>query len=267
MGISFENHTRRILGINFFIGKQEEAVDIALKGGLVVAPSGPGLALDLVRSQEYRKAVTSSDIAIIDSSALVLCWYLIKREWLPRLSGLMFIRSILQQPHLKEQGAVFWVMPSVAEQVRNLAWLNSTGFCCSSDDCYIAPFYEDGEIKDNQLAEMLKIKKPKFIIIAIGGGVQEQLGLYLREQLPYKPSILCLGAAIAFLSGGQAPIPAWADTLMLGWLLRILFSPRRFLKRYYEAWRLLPLVLKFNEKMPPIDIYNSHMYKSIKKIK
>jgi UDP-N-acetyl-D-mannosaminuronic acid transferase (WecB/TagA/CpsF family) len=49
-------------------------------------------------------------------------------------------------------------------------------------------------------------------------GVQERLGYALRKQLSYKPAILCLGAAIAFLSGGQANIPNWADRLMLGWL-------------------------------------------------
>ncbi len=50
--------------------------------------------------------------------------------------------------------------------------------------------------------------------------MQERLGYALRKQLSYKPAILCLGAAIAFLSGGQANIPNWADRLMLGWLFR-----------------------------------------------
>ena len=38
-------------------------------------------------------------------------------------------------------------------------------------------------------------RKPKVVMMAIGGGVQERLGYALRRQLSYKPAILCLGAA------------------------------------------------------------------------
>jgi len=132
---AINNQTRHILGVPFFIGSRESAIKIAMKGGLVVAPSGPGLAVDLVKSQEYRKAISSADLAIIDSSALVLCWRCIVGEWLPRLSGLMFLRLILQQPELKNTGTVFWVMPSADDQARNLGWLVSQGFAHSPDDC------------------------------------------------------------------------------------------------------------------------------------
>ena len=56
------------------------------------------------------------------------------------------------------------------------------------------------------------------------------------------PAILCTGAAIAFLTGGQATIPKWADRLYLGWLFRILQSPRKYFYRYLQAARL-PFVL------------------------
>ena len=64
-----------------------------------------------------------------------------------------------------------------------------------------------------------------------------------HKPAPKLPSILCTGAAIAFLTGGQATIPKWADRLYLGWLFRILQSPSKYFYRYLQAARL-PFVLR-----------------------
>ena len=37
-----------------------------------------------------------------------------------------------------------------------------------------------------------------YILINLGSGIQEPLGLYLNENLNFKPGIICTGAAIAF---------------------------------------------------------------------
>ncbi len=39
---------------------------------LVVAPSAPGLAVDLVKSVAYREALTTADLALTDSSFMVM---------------------------------------------------------------------------------------------------------------------------------------------------------------------------------------------------
>ena len=61
---------------------------------------------------------------------------------------------------------------------------------------------------------------------------------------------MCLGAAIAFLTGGQANIPPWADKLIFGWLLRLLSNPRKFWRRYWEALRLAPLLWRWRARAP-----------------
>ena len=60
---------------------------------------------------------------------------------------------------------------------------------------------------------------------------------------PNGPVILCTGGAISFLSGGQANIPTWADRMYLGWLLRVIQSPRTFLPRYWNAAYEFPKLL------------------------
>ena len=88
------------------------------------------------------------------------------------------------------------------------------------------------------------IKIIKIIIINIGGGIQEILGFYLKNNLKYKPMIICTGAAIAYLTKDQAPINNFIDKIYLGWLLRIIFHPSAFFPRYIYAFKLFFLVLK-----------------------
>lgn len=244
--------TRRVLGVNFFVGTIEEATDRALAGGLVVAPSGPGLAVDLCKSPAYREALTTADLAITDSGYMVLWWKWITGERLPRHSGLKLIRAVLAREELKSAGAIFWVMPSEAEKGRNLAWLRSEGFGVEEADTYVAPHYGPGPIFDTELVARIEARKPRVVMLAIGGGVQERVGCGLRAQLSHRPGILCLGAAIAFLTGGQAAIPPWADRWMLGWLLRLLSSPRKFWRRYWDALPLGLLLRRYRAELPPL---------------
>jgi len=244
--------TRRILGIDFFVEPLDVAVAQAMQGGLVLAPSAPGLAADLVNSQAYRDAMADADLVLVDSSALVLFWRLFSGETLHRISGLMFLREFLRQQELRAPGTVFWVMPTAEEASRNITWLEGQGIRSSAEDYYVAPFYGEGAIADEVLCGKIEARRPRVVILAIGGGVQERLGHFLKQRLPNRPCILCLGAAIAFLSGGQARIPAWADSMMLAWLVRVLHSPRRFAGRYLKAWGLFPLLWKNRQKMPPL---------------
>ncbi len=107
-------------------------------------------------------------------------------------------------------------------------------------------------MEDAELLAVIERRRPVCIFVNVGSGVQEQLGWYLRKNLSYKPAILCTGAAIAFLTGGQAPIPPWADRYYLGWLLRIPRDPKRFGRRYLNAFKLVPLLVKYRERLPPL---------------
>lgn len=250
--------SRRLLGVDFFTGPLESAVEFAVGDSrpaahLVVAPSAPGLAVDLVQSPAYREALTTADLVLTDSGFMVLLWRACTGEKLPRHSGLKFIRAVLDRPELKQPGAVFWVMPSAGEDARNRAWLVARGFPVTPDDVYLAPHYAAGPITDEELVRRIEARRPRVVMLAIGGGVQERVGLMLRARLTTaRPSILCLGAAIAFLTGGQAAIPPWADKLVLGWLLRLVSSPRKFWRRYWDALGLARLLWRNRERLPEL---------------
>jgi UDP-N-acetyl-D-mannosaminuronic acid transferase (WecB/TagA/CpsF family) len=100
------------------------------------------------------------------------------------------------------------------------------------------------------LLELINRRRPAHIVVGLGGGIQEKLGYYLKLNASYRPAIHCIGAAIGFLSGDQVPIPLWADYLILGWLFRCLSEPKKFFPRYWKARRLVPLMLKYQDRVP-----------------
>jgi UDP-N-acetyl-D-mannosaminuronic acid transferase (WecB/TagA/CpsF family) len=59
-----------------------------------------------------------------------------------------------------------------------------------------------------------------------------------------------MGAAIAFLSGDQVHIPVVVDQLGLGWLWRSVSNPKRFVPRYWDARHLVPLMLRYKDRLP-----------------
>ena len=181
--------TVQILGVPIARLTVDEAIQHALTGGLVLAPSGPGLC-DLERDPDYREALLGSDLNLTDSGLVILAEALRTRRRLPRASGLGYIAALLSRDELKEPGCTFWVMPSKAAVERNLAWLRSVGLQVTQDDCYIAPFYpRRGVVEDPPLARVLAERRPRHIVICIGSGPQEKLGLFLKRELPYRPGI------------------------------------------------------------------------------
>ena len=238
-----------ILGIRFFTGAAVKAVKIGLRGGLVVVPSAPVLVA-LEHDASHREALANADFAIADSGLMVLLWRLITGERITRVSGLEYLKLLLAEDAVREPGALLWIMPTSEARDRNVAWLQSQGFPTTADDCYLAPMYPKGELNDPALSEMVRRKRPRHIIMGVGGGVQERLGLHLKRALDYRPGIHCVGAAIGFLSGEQVRIPMWADFLFLGWLFRTLSAPRKFFPRYWKARKLVGLMRKFRDRLP-----------------
>jgi N-acetylglucosaminyldiphosphoundecaprenol N-acetyl-beta-D-mannosaminyltransferase len=243
---------RTILGLRLFVGTPEEAVALGLRGGLVVVPSAPVL-LYMVDDLVLRQALLDAKLAISDSGLMVLVWRFMKRDPIRRVSGLEYIKLLVEAPEFRAPGASFWIMPHEEALEKTLCWLERRGDRVTRDACYIAPMYGKGAVSDPELLALLRARRPRQIVIAVGGGVQERLGAYLQANLDHAPAIHCIGAAIGFLSGAQVRIPMWADRWKLGWFFRCLSAPRTFVPRYWDARRLVPLMLKYGERMPEAE--------------
>jgi UDP-N-acetyl-D-mannosaminuronic acid transferase (WecB/TagA/CpsF family) len=243
--------THRILGIDFFDGSVKEAIEIMRPGGLLVIPAAPALK-DLDCNPAYRDALLNADLALTDSAFMVLIWNRLQPKSIKRLSGLEYLRALLLESDVRQPGNTLWIMASPVSAQRNLAWLAGQGITVPADNIYMAPIYGNASLSDPALLERLNRLRPQHIIVTVGGGTQERLGLYLKRSLAYHPTIHCIGAAIAFLSGDQVHIPVWADRYYLGWLFRSLSEPKRFIPRYLDAFKLYPLMRRYRDRLPDL---------------
>jgi UDP-N-acetyl-D-mannosaminuronic acid transferase (WecB/TagA/CpsF family) len=239
---------RQILGIRFFVGGARRAIHLLRNGGLLVVPAAPALK-NLAEDGAYREALLGADVAIADSGLMVMIWNLVQKDHIRRLSGLKYLRELLTVSDVRAPGRSLWIMPNLDSAIKNLACLRRHGLEVSFDDVYLAPVY--GEcLEDPVLLRKIRERRPAHVVVAIGGGTQERLGLYLKNNLTPVPAIHCLGAAIAFLSGDQVRIPRWADYLYLGWLFRCISEPKRFVPRYWSARKLIGMMLRYREALP-----------------
>ena len=250
---------QRILGVRFFDGSPAQAVAaLQHSGGYVVVPAAPGM-VKLRSDPRFRAALTHADLAIADSGLMVLAWRWLHGRRIRRISGLAYpfmadrlsganpaMRFLMRAP-----GKTLWVLPTQAAVDTTAGWLRRAAFPVASEDFYVAPFYEN-EVRDDALVRLLEERHRANIVIAIGGGPQEKLGLFLRENLNYRPAIHCIGAALGFLTGDQVAIPSWADRFYLGWLFRLWAQPRVFVPRLWSALSLPALVFKYGDKLPAL---------------
>jgi N-acetylglucosaminyldiphosphoundecaprenol N-acetyl-beta-D-mannosaminyltransferase len=243
--------TTQILGIRFFDGDLDAALQqTSQAGGVVVVPAAPAL-VRLRYDDVYRRAMVAADLAMPDSGLMVLLWKIFRRKNLRRISGLTYLKRLIREPAFRERGRSFFVLPTDAAKTKLLAWARHEGFQIEADDCYVAPVYAL-VVEDRHLLATISDRQLAHLVIAIGNGPQEKLGLFLRDHLPYRPAIHCIGAALGFLTGDQVAIPDWADRFYLGWLFRLIAQPRIFVPRLARAMELPWLIFRYAEKLPPL---------------
>lgn len=241
----------RILGLTFLTGSAHDAVErVSRTGGVLTVPAAPAL-VRLRDDPIYRQAMLSADYAIPDSGLMVLAWRILKGQRLTRVSGLNYLRELVRRPEFRNPGAVFFVLPSEEARQKLLTWGGAGHLTLGDDDCYVAPHYAL-DLVDPALVERLKRKRARHVVIAIGNGPQEKLGVYLRDHLENRAAFHCIGAALGFLTGDQVAIPDWADRFYLGWLLRLFAQPRIFIPRLTRAAAVPWMIARYGGELPPL---------------
>ena len=210
------------------------------KKGLFVFPAGPALA-SIQKSSEYYKSIQKADLVFFDSGFFVLLLKIFKNINVKKFSGYKFLSLFFDYLKKNKDKSIFSIDPSFEFSKSNKSFLKNLGLKKMHN--YVAPKYNSSELTDKKLLNLINKVKPNFILVNIGGGTQEILGLYLKEKLRFKSTILCTGAAISFFTKDQAPINNFIDKFYLGWLLRLIFNPFIFFKRYIFGLKLIPMVI------------------------
>ena len=231
----------KIFGITFFDANYKEIKKMLDRGGLLVLPSGPGMST-IDKDKNYYNALKNSDIALFDSGYLCLLLRILKGIKVKKFSGFIFFKDFINSLKKENKKKIFLVEPNKKQLEINKKFLNSKNIYKIYQ--YIAPIYQKEKIKDYKLLKKIQKIKPKYVVINLGGGVQEVLGSFLKNNINYKVSIICTGAAISYFTKQQAPLNVFLDKIYLGWLIRIIFNPFVFLPRYLSAFRLIFIVNK-----------------------
>ena len=223
-GIKFDNSTF-----------DEIKKKIILKSNMLVAPAASALSqIDV--NKDYYQSLKGADIVILDSGFFCILLRIFKGLSVNRLSGYLFLKKFLDLD-FKKNIKFFLIEPNQKDMIVNKSYFNKKRI--NNITSYVAPKYNTEKFKDSKLLKKIKQKKPRFIIVNIGGGIQETLGLYVKKNIKFKCSIICTGAAIAFLTKRQAPVNDLIDKLYLGWLIRTLYDPKKFFMRNLSALKLL----------------------------
>jgi N-acetylglucosaminyldiphosphoundecaprenol N-acetyl-beta-D-mannosaminyltransferase len=245
-----KNHdTLKILGIDFINEPVQKVVEVLKNGGLLVVPAAPAL-INIKKDPSYYNALLCADVVIADSGYMALLWNLFHQKKIKRISGLEFLLNFLDDDEVKRSSEMILVDPRPTEAQHNLNYLRNNGFKIGDDISYLAPIYDKNCVEDKTLLNIIESRKPKYVIINLGGGTQEKLGAYLKNNLSYKPAIICTGAAIAFLTGQQASIPNWGDKFYLGWLFRCIQNPKLYVPRYFKAFQLATYMFRYGQQQP-----------------
>ena len=214
-----------------------------VKKGLFVFPAGPALAT-IDQSKKYHESLIKADIVFFDSGFFVLLLKFLKNLSVIKFSGYRFLNLFFNYLKNNKKKSIFCIDPNSKFSKSNKNLLKSLGV--QKVHNYLAPNYNSKSLLDRKLLQKIKKVRPDFVLMNIGGGKQEILGLYLKQNLKIKTTILCTGAAISFFTKDQAPITGLIDRLYLGWFVRFIFNPLIFFKRYFYSLRLIPMVI-FNK--------------------
>lgn len=222
--------------IKFYNYKFKRLLLYFLNGGYLTAPAASALS-KIFEIKNYYFSLRRSNLVIFDSGFFCILLRLLKKTKVKKMSGYLFLNFFLKSTGVREK-KIFLINPNQIENNINYNFLRKKNFFKLK--CYIAPKYLS-KIVDKKLISILIKNQPQIIIINIGGETQEQLANYIFRNINFKISILCTGAAIAFMTKQQAPINEWIDKYYLGWFVRLLFKPKIYYLRLIESFKLVKL--------------------------
>ncbi len=232
------NNKIRFKNINFFNYNFNYIIKKILRGGYLVAPAASSLTT-IQKNKDYNKSLVYSDVAILDSGFFCILLRIFKKINVKKFSGYLFLYNFFRTNFIKNK-KILLIDPSLKEKIDNINYLRINGFYYV--ESYIAPKYSLSNFRDKNILQKISKTKPQIIIINIGGGIQEPLAYYLKQNTKYKKlTIICTGAAIGFFTKNQAPINLFFDKFYLGWLIRTWWRPKYFFPRIIDSIKLIKL--------------------------
>lgn len=217
--------------IKFYDWSFNKIINKINAGGYLVAPAASAL-VEIEKNKIYYESLKKSTCAIYDSGFFCILLRLFGIYSPKKLSGYLFLKNFLNYKKSKKK-KILLINSSDYQGEENKILFYKKGF--KEILLYTAPIYKSIHVKDQIVMNLINKYRPKYILISIGGLKQEPLAFYITKNIKIKCTILCLGGAIDFITGLQAPINIFVDKIYLGWLFRIIYNPKVFFIRVLKS--------------------------------
>jgi N-acetylglucosaminyldiphosphoundecaprenol N-acetyl-beta-D-mannosaminyltransferase len=198
-----------------------------LRYGYVVTPNVDHL-VRYCENPAFRKLYRTAAYTLLDSRVVAVATRLLRRERLRVCTGSDLAAELLGR--LAAPTDCIVVIGGRAPQVRQLS--ASYGLCRVHHHDPPMGFISDDDATEKCL-QFVEAHSPfRFCFLAVGSPQQEILAQRLQARGRARGLVLCVGAALNFLTGTERRAPRWMQRIALEWLYRLLQDPRRLAARY-----------------------------------
>ena len=169
-------------GIHFNNYSKKKINKLFEKNGLLVLPAGPGLA-NINNDKIYLKALQNSDHVLFDSGYFVLLLKILKNIKVEKVSGYLFFKYLIKHLQKNKFKKLLSIDPNNTLSINNYKFFLKKGLNKKKIINYIAPKYNSLKLIDTKLLRLIKKNKPDYIMINIGGGVQEIFRILFKKKI------------------------------------------------------------------------------------
>jgi exopolysaccharide biosynthesis WecB/TagA/CpsF family protein len=195
--------------------------------GYVVTPNVDHL-LRYYEDPSFRSLYQSATYVLLDSRVVALAMRVMKGARFAVCPGSDLTVELLRHVAKPSDGIV--LIGGGASQAKAVA----ATFAPADVHHYDPPmdFIRDTQAIENCL-RIIEARSPfRFCFLAVGSPQQEVIAQKLHARGKARGLVLCVGAALNFISGSERRAPRWMQLMALEWLYRLLQSPRRLARRY-----------------------------------
>lgn len=223
--------TQKLLNISIADSTLEELLPV-MKRGIVVTPNIDHLVL-LQSDEEFYRAYKEASFTLLDSQVLFLYRKLIGKAFRSKVSGADLFPTFCDYHRNDPAVKVFVLggMDTVAQQVQKIINVRCNRKLIVG--AYSPSYgFESNDAESRSIIGMVKESGATVLVIGVGAPKQEKWILKYKYLLSDVELVLCVGAALDFMTGKQKRAPRFLQTVGFEWLFRLVRDPKRLFYRY-----------------------------------
>lgn len=195
--------------------------------GYVVTPNVDHL-IRLCEEPSFRAIYSSAKYNILDSRVVALAARLLKGLHLGICPGADLTAELLR--HVVSPQDPIVLIGGTESQAKQL--VDKYGLRNVHHHNPPMGFINDAEATEACLCIIEAHSPFRFCFLAVGSPQQEMIAQRLQARGKARGLVLCVGAALNFLTGAERRAPRWMRQFALEWLYRLVRDPKRLAYRY-----------------------------------